>query len=1241
MRADARRGLVRTFLFPLAVLAGGLALTWVAAHGNAKVLESEARARFNRQADGLEAEFLRRMGRAEYGMRSLRAAWLMAGRLDDKDLHTYVGARDMGREFPGVRGFGVVERVQRRDLPRFVRRQQAGGQPDFAVRSDGDHPELLVIRSIAPIADNRAALGYDAASDPTRRDAAQAAIDSGMSWMTEPVTLLQDERRGKGWLLFVPVYRGKPTTVEQRRSALVALLYSPMVTDELLAPVAESAGGQLAFRLYDGTPPDGRLIYDGLPLRLAGSERSSVRPVVIGNRVLTLDIRETAEGDWAGGPWIIASGGALLSIGLAVLAWLLAAGKMRALAAAAAMGADMKRMASIVERTQSAVFSTDLQGRLTWVNAGFVGLVGRPQEALLGQAAVDVLGTRQDAQACATSDPAADPGDSRSRRMELAGKRPDGTPYWTELTLQREVDAGGSPLGWMGIAVDVTRRKEAELRLKGSEHMMRTIADNVPASISYWDEHGRCLFVNQRFREIFGLQGKPHEAIGVRDLPVDTLEAIERRFEGVMDGMPQQFEHVVHSPDGRESTWMVHLIPDMPGDRVQGFFSLANEVTQLRRARDQALEGSRAKTRFLSSMSHEIRTPMNAILGMLTLLRSTPLTDRQEDYAVKAEGAARSLLSLLNDVLDYSKIEAGKMQLDCRPFSLEKLLSELSVILSANLGAKEVEVLYDLDPAVPDQLVGDDMRLRQILINLGGNALKFTSQGEVILRTRLVERREGQATVEFQVVDSGIGISVEEQQRLFGDYVQATSQTARQFGGTGLGLGICRRLTELMDSKLQLQSAVGQGSTFHFSVTFPVAGEPTAGPADPQCDIGRVLIVDDNELARVSLAALARSQGWRPDVAASGEAGIALLTRATADGDPYQAVFVDWRMPGLDGWEASMRIRSLPSGGRTPVVVMVTAHGREMLGQRPVREQALLDGFLVKPVTAVMLRDAVARALHGTAGAGAPVVREAPQPLAGLRLLVVEDNPVNQQIARELLAAQGARVEVAEDGQKAVDRLAADSAYDAVLMDVLMPVMDGLTATSRIRQDLGLQLPIVAMTANAMDSDRLDCLAAGMNDHVGKPVVLAEVIATLLRHVQRRAAAAPAASTSASAAPAASEAARSAAFSAEAVPPLLDRRGAIERLGGDSALFERLLPVFRGNLQKSTQELASARERAAHEELRRVIHSIKGMAGTMGAASLAVAAQHAEAQLRSGQGYHDQCAQQVASAIEDTLRALG
>lgn len=569
----------------------------------------------------------------------------------------------------------------------------------------------------------------------------------------------------------------------------------------------------------------------------------------------------------------------------------------------------------------------------------------------------------------------------------------------------------------------------------------------------------------------------------------------------VIDGAPAEIQSLVTMFN--QTAVLVH-------ERESGRAALEQAKLAADKARVTAEQASLAKSQFLANMSHELRTPMNAILGMLQLLDGTELNDKQRGYTHNTASAARSLLSLLNDILDFSKVEAGKMTLDPRPFRTDQLLRDLSVILSANVGSKTIEVLFDVDPAVPHAVVGDDMRLQQVLINLGGNAVKFTEKGEVVIRLRLKATNGDRAFVEFAVSDTGIGIAPENQAHIFSGFSQAEASTTRRFGGTGLGLAICQRLVGLMGGTLQLQSTPGEGSNFFFTIPLQLAPPvELVSPRHPLLAL-RALVVDDNLVARTLLATMARSLGWEVDVADSGPEALRQVQARREAGAPYQVIFMDWRMPEWDGWETTRRIREATQG-TGPLILMVSANGRAMMAERTADEQALLNGFLVKPVTASMLLDAVmdAQAASATAATGAnpaaPQTLTKPQRLQGMKLLVVEDNKINQLVAKGLLKQEGADITLADNGRIAVDLLTAQpDAFEAVLMDVQMPVMDGYEATRTLRALPGFaDLPVIAMTANAMASDREACLAAGMNDHVGKPFEIDHLVATL-RHFTGR-----------------------------------------------------------------------------------------------------------------------------------------
>jgi CheY-like chemotaxis protein/nitrogen-specific signal transduction histidine kinase len=666
------------------------------------------------------------------------------------------------------------------------------------------------------------------------------------------------------------------------------------------------------------------------------------------------------------------------------------------------------------------------------------------------------------------------------------------------------------------------------------------------------------------------------------------------------------------------------------------------DITELVRATEAAQEASRAKSQFLANMSHEIRTPMNAILGMLKLLKKTELTARQADYAGKTEGAARSLLGLINDILDFSKVEAGKMTVDPHPFRPDQLMRDLAVVLAANTNGKAIEVLFDIDPQLPPVLVGDAMRLQQVLINLGGNAVKFTEQGEVVVSVAVVGRSSEAVTLEVAVRDSGIGIAPENQQHIFSGFSQAEASTTRRFGGTGLGLAICQRLVGLMGAELRLDSEVGRGSRFHFRLDLAVgnaqAGQKLAPSRQRQPVALRVLVVDDNRIARELMGRMTQALGWQVTLADCGESAMACLQ---AEGAAFDAVFVDWRMSGLDGWQTCQKIRAHGQPGATPLLIMVTANGQEMLSQRSTEDQALVDGFLVKPVTGSMLYDAVvdARTHSHAPAAGRMASTVSPKRLAGLRLLVAEDNANNQQVARELLEDEGAEVHIADNGLLAVEAVsAADPPFDVVLMDLQMPVMDGYTATTRIRQDLQqMSLPIVAMTANAMAADREACLAAGMDDHVGKPFDLDQLVAVLLRVSGRSA---EPVSGALQGIPPATE--LPPAVRAAAVAAGVDIERALARLGGKLKVYGRTLRSFTADLRLLPQRLDDQRQRGERDELRRELHTLKGVAATVGVTALASVAGEAEAQLASGSPAVDEaeCVARVAAAIDSAAASL-
>ncbi len=768
---------------------------------------------------------------------------------------------------------------------------------------------------------------------------------------------------------------------------------------------------------------------------------------------------------------------------------------------------------------------------------------------------------------------------------------------------------------------------ESQEEIKKAEEKYRSIFEKATIGIyqTTADDQGRFLTVNPAFAQIMGYASPEEVVENITDIrsqlyvnPDDRIK-LQKLLEN-MESV-KGFETQLYRKDGKaiDVSLNIHVIRD-ENNNILLYEGIMEDITekkqanQLRIAKEAAEAATQAKSDFLANMSHEIRTPMNAVIGMTYLALKTDLSPKQYDYLKRIETSAKSLLGVLNDILDFSKIESGKLDIEHVDFSLSEILDNVANIIIAKTQDKEdLEVILHLDPRVSPFLVGDALRLGQVLINLCDNAIKFTEQGEIVLSTELLEQSNSQVTLQFSVRDTGIGMSKEQIDKLFLPFSQADTSTTRKYGGTGLGLVICKRLVEMMGGKIWAESEVDLGSRFVFTATFGQSEKTAEKLLEPPPDLKdmRILVVDDSETSRNALKDMLKPFGFKVTLVDSGKEGLKELEK-TSEQKRYGLVLMDWKMPDMSGLEASKRIKNHSVLAKIPTIIMVTAYAREKIVQQA--DQIGLEGYLIKPFNPSTLFDTIIQ----TVSRGTLELVRPPLPgdkmiqklklIQGAEVLLVEDNEINQLLAQEILQEVGFVVTIANHGREAVN-LVRERKFDAVLMDVQMPVMDGHQATREIRKDIRFkELPIIAMTAHAMTGDKEKSLEAGMNQHITKPIDPHELFSTLLIWIK------PGEQIISDDIPSKIDP----KIEEKDVKPLENMPGIEVKTGlaralGNRTLYMNLLAKFHQDYSDAASQIKDVLDNDDTEQAQHMIHTIKGVAGSIGANGLERAASELEA----------------------------
>jgi len=761
-------------------------------------------------------------------------------------------------------------------------------------------------------------------------------------------------------------------------------------------------------------------------------------------------------------------------------------------ASASALWQRKQQLRSIVDNLPSLMMLKDSQARYIMANKFFETFTGYAESYVVGKNIADLLSHELAEQGMRLDKLVIETG--KVHKTEEVRYDAVGEQHILDVVRVPLFEPDGTVYGMVYMGTDVTERRAAEQALRRAQMEMSQIFNAAGSAMRVIDRNYIVKEVNDTYVNCFGYSREEMVGHWCGEYPSGTDCGSDCVGKRILNGEPRAA--IRQQRRKKDGTWVfcdLVATPFLsPDGELLGIIEDCRDITDLVESQQAAEQASKAKSEFLANMSHEIRTPMNAVVGLTHLTLRTPLNATQRNYLKNIDSSAKSLLRIIDDILDFSKIEAGRMDMEYLDFNLEEVLLGLSSLDTTKSGGKNIELLLRIDREVPLFLKGDPLRLGQVLVNLVGNAIKFTPAGEVVVRVALEEQKDQKAQLRFTVADTGIGMGQEQLDKLFQEFTQGDSSTTRRFGGTGLGLSISKRIVEMMGGEIGAESELGKGSTFYFTVNLDLQENPQRKPVPAMKNLSerRVLVVDDSFSSREILRQELEDMGLRSGTADCGDAALEELVRAAESGDPYDLVLMDWKMPGNNGIQVVRLLRGCRELSYIPTVIMVTAYGRE-----EIMEEAQAEGishFLIKPVSPSLLQHAIldvfGQRVVDEDSSGLPQELRIPAKYRGRRVLLAEDNEVNQLVAKELLESAGFVVDIASSGLEALQK-AEGTDYTMVFMDIHMPQMDGIEAAKLLRaQARYTHTPIIALTADSMVGDREKSLAAGMNDHLAKPI---------------------------------------------------------------------------------------------------------------------------------------------------------